>query len=185
MQRHPQILRREHAALLVVDVQQKIAAVMRHKEHVVENIVKLIKACSILNVPILVSEQYPQGLGSTITEIAEALGDKIPLQKMTFSCCHSNELMQQLKALTSQQVIVTGIESHVCVLQTALDLIANNFQVQVPRDAVSSRKKMDYKTALERLSHAGAVITSVEAVLFELLEKAGTPEFKEVTKLIK
>ena len=104
---------------------------------------------------------------------------------MTFSCCGADELNSGLQAGGIRQVILTGIECHVCVQQTALDLLAHDLQVHVPKDAVSSRKRLDYETALERMSKAGVVLTTVESVLFELLEKAGTPEFKEVTRLIK
>jgi len=185
MVRHPQILNRQQTALLVVDVQQKINAVMMEPEMVVKNIVKLIKGSQILKLPLFITEQYPQGLGPTEPEILAALEGQSPVQKMTFSCCGAEGLVEQLKSKGIKQVVVTGIESHVCVLQTALDLLANGFQVHVPRDAVSSRKSIDYETALQRMSHAGVVITTVEAVLFELMEKAGTPEFKEVSRLIK
>ncbi len=185
MKRHPQILDRNQTALLIVDVQEKINFVMMHGDLVVESILKLIKACQILNVPIFITEQYPKGLGPTEPQILQALDGKIPLQKMTFSCCGSQELLQQINHLKVRQVILTGIESHVCVQQTALDLLAQEIQVHIPKDAVSSRKELDYQTALARMSNAGVVLTSVEAALFELLQEAGTPEFKEVTKLIK
>lgn len=185
MNRHPQILNRNRTALLIVDVQQKINAVMMHADTVVESIVKLIKSCQILNVPIFITEQYPKGLGPTEPKILEALEGKTPIQKMTFSCCGAEELCSKLHDKNIQQLIVTGIESHVCVQQTALDLLANELQVHVPKDAVSSRKELDYQTALERMAKAGVVLTTVEAALFELLEEAGTPDFKEVSKLIK
>lgn len=185
MKRHEQIINRNRTALLIVDVQQKINAVMMHPDTVVESIVKLIKACQILNVPIFITEQYPQGLGPTEPKILEALEVKRLTQKLTFSCCGIEKLNSQLKEKNIQQIIVTGIESHVCVQQTALDLLANNFEVHVPKDATSSRKELDYQTAVERMSKAGVVLTTVEAALFELLEEAGTPEFKEISKLIK
>ena len=184
MKRHPQILDRKHTALLIVDVQDKINAVMMHGDLVVDNILKLIKACQILNVPIFITEQYPKGLGPTEPQILQALQGQSPLQKMTFSCCGSQELLEQIKSQKIKQVIVTGIESHVCVQQTALDLLAQEIQVHIPKDAVSSRKELDYQTALARMSNAGVVLTSVEAALFELLQEAGTPEFKKITKLI-
>ncbi|MFQ5824327.1 MAG: hydrolase [bacterium] len=185
MKRHPQILNRNRTALLIVDVQQKINAVMLYGDIVVNSIVKLIKACKILNVPIFITEQYPKGLGPTEPKILEALEGKVPIQKMTFSCCGVEQLISQFKEKNIQQVIVTGIESHVCVQQTALDLLEQNIQVHVPKEAVSSRNELDYQTALERMSKTGVVLTTVEAALFELLEEAGTPEFKEVSNLIK
>jgi len=185
MKRHPQILDRKHTALLIVDVQEKINAVMMHGDLVVDSILKLIKACQTLNVPIFITEQYPKGLGPTEPQILEALEGKSPLQKMTFSCCGSQEFLEQINSQKIKQVIVTGIESHVCVQQTALDLLAQEIQVHIPKDAVSSRKELDYQTAIERMSNAGVVLTTVEAALFELLQEAGTPAFKEITKLIK
>lgn len=185
MKRHPKILNKNKSALLIVDVQKKINAVMQAGDLVVENIVKLIKACHILNIPIFITEQYPKGLGPTESKILDALHGEQPIQKMTFSCCGVEELDSALKQQNIQQIIVTGIEAHVCVQQTALDLLAQNLQVHIPKDAVSSRKELDYQTALERMSKAGVVLTSVEAALFELLEVAGTLEFKEVTNLIK
>lgn len=152
---------------------------------VVENIVKLIKTAQTLNVPILITEQYPKGLGPTEPQILEALDQRPPIQKMTFSCCGAQEFVAELKQKAVRQVIVTGIETHVCVQQTALDLLARDFQVHVPKDAVSSRKKLDHQTALERMSKAGVVLTTLESALFELLEEAGTAKFKEVSKLIK
>lgn len=185
MNRHPQILDRSQTALLIVDVQQKINAVMMHGQQVVDSILKLIKACQTLKVPIFITEQYPEGLGPTEPEILAALESRSPIQKMTFSCCGSPELVDELNQKNIKQVILTGIESHVCVQQTALDLLAQKIQVHVPKDTVSSRKQLDYETALARMSNAGVVLTSVEASLFELLEKAGTAEFKAVSKLIK
>ncbi|HEX9652537.1 MAG TPA: hydrolase [bacterium] len=185
MIRHPQILNRQHSSLLIVDVQQKINAVMLYREQVVNGIIRLVKGCRILGVPIFITEQYPQGLGHTEPEILAALAGEAPLQKMTFSCCGANGLVEKLQGRGVRQIVVTGIECHVCVQQTALDLLANGFQVHIPRDAVSSRKALDYEAALERLALAGAVPTTVETVLFELMERADTPEFKEVSKLIK
>lgn len=185
MNRHPQILNRRQTALLIVDVQQKINSVMMDGQGVVQNILKLIEACRVFDIPVFITEQYPKGLGPTEPAILEALEGQTPVQKMTFSCCGSQELIEQLKAENTRQLLVTGIEAHVCVLQTALDLLAQNFQVHIPTDAVSSRKELDYKTALERVSRVGAVLTTVEAALFEILEEAGTPEFKQVSKLIK
>ena len=135
--------------------------------------------------PIFITEQYPQGLGSTEAEILQALQGQAPVQKMTFSCCGAEDLISKLRESGIKQIVVAGIESHVCVQQTALDLLAQEFQVQVPKEAVSSRKELDYETALERMARAGVVLTTVEAVLFELLERAGTPEFKQISQLIK
>jgi len=185
MSRHPQILRRNQTALLIVDLQQKINAVMQTGDLVVESVVKLIKGCQHLQVPIFATEQYPKGLGPTEPAVSAALENVEPIQKMAFSCCDSEPFNAALQNSGVKQVVVTGIECHVCVLQTALDLLSRGFQVHVPRDAVSSRKALDYETGLERMARAGVVLTTVESVLFELLERSDTPEFKPVTSLIK
>jgi len=185
MKRHPQILQRKQTALLIIDVQEKINAVMLDREFLLNSMVKLIRGCRILEVPIFLTEQYPQGLGPTESAIIEALGHGTPLQKMTFSCCGAAELLSALKAKRIKQVMVAGIEAHVCVQQTALDLLARNYQIHVIRDAVSSRKTTDAETALARMQNAGVVISTTEAALFELLERAGTPQFKEISQLVK
>lgn len=183
--RHPSLLERQHTTLLVIDIQERVNAVMRYRETVESNVVKLIRGFQLLHVPILLSEQYPKGLGHTIAPIRQALQATLPLQKMTFSCCGSDEFITGLQEKNIRQVVVVGIETHVCVLQTALDLLAHQYQVYVVRDAVSSRHDLDHQTALQRLQQAGAIITTAEAVLFELLTRADTAEFKEVSKLIK
>jgi len=183
--RHPQILDRNNSVLLIVDVQKKINAVQMQGELVIGSILKLIQTCKILNIPILITEQYPKGLGPTEPKILDALKDLNIVQKMSFSCCGSDQWMNQLRNLTRQQIVLTGIETHVCVQQTALDLLEMGFQVHLPKDAVSSRKRLDYETSLQRMSLAGAILTTIESVLFELLEEAGTPEFKQISNLIK
>ena len=185
MSRHSQILNKKQAALLVVDVQEKINAVMFSGELVKSSVLKLIAGCKVLDVPIFVTEQYPQGLGATEPEIVAALVNEKPLEKMNFSCCGAEGFTAGLKQKEVRQIILTGIECHVCVLQTALDLLAHGFQVHLVKDAVSSRKKLDYETAIQRMAAAGVILTTTETALFELLETAGTSEFKKVAKLIK
>jgi len=184
-ERHSRVLERERVALLVVDVQERLWPVMQERQRLVDRIVIMIKACHILKIPIFVTEQYPKGLGATVHPVKEALGGKEPLVKMTFSCCGLTQLPKVLEEKGIGKAIVVGIESHVCVLQTALDLLARGFQVHVPRDAVSSRHEEDERTALQRLAREGVVITTVEMALFELLRTAQAPEFKEVSRLIK
>jgi nicotinamidase-related amidase len=183
--RHTSILERRQTALLVIDIQERVHAVMRYREEVENNAQKLIRGCQLLQVPIFLTEQYPKGLGHTIASIRYALQATLPIQKMTFSCCGSDELMKTFREKGIRQVVLAGIETHVCVLQTALDLLADNFQVHVARDAVSSRRELDHQTALQRLAQAGAIITTVEMALFELMVRADSAEFKEVSKLIK
>ena len=185
MIRHPKILKREQTALLIIDVQERILGVMQEKERLMQNLNKLINGCGILNVPICYTEQYPKGLGETASELKEVLGENEAVQKMSFSCYGAEDLFEELKENGVSQVVAAGIESHVCVQQTVLDLLANGFQVNVPADAVSSRKVLDYETALKRMAANGAEVTSTESVLFELLEVCGTDEFKQVAKLVK
>lgn len=158
---------------------------MLHRHTVIENTLKLIRACHMMDVPVFITEQYPQGLGPTVPAIREALAGVSPLAKLTFSCCGIEGLVDQFRAGDIEQIIIVGIEAHVCVQQTALDLRAQGFQVHVLRDCVSSRKEIDLETALQRMQSAGIVVSTLEAALFELLERAGTQEFQEVSKLIR
>ncbi len=183
--RHPALLDRPQTALLVIDIQARVHAAMCFGQQVEQNAVKLLRGFQVLRVPIYVTEQYPQGLGHTIPAVAEALAGAQPLQKMSFSCCGSEALMAGLKERGIQQLLLCGIETHVCVSQTAHDLLAHGFQVHVARDAVSSRREGDHTNALERMRAAGAVITTTEAALFELMVRADIAEFKAISALVK
>ena len=177
------LLNKENSALLVIDVQERINAVMADQSHV-PRLEVLIEACREIGVPVIASEQYPQGLGPTVDSLTNLLGDELP-GKLTFSCARDDGLRQAITECGREQVVVTGIETHVCVLQTALDLIGGGFEVHVPHDAVNSRRPADKEWALHRMASAGAVITSTESALFELLERCDTADFKTVAKLIK
>jgi nicotinamidase-related amidase len=177
------LLERDRAALLVIDVQERINAVMADQGHL-KRLEVLIEACRGLAVPVIGSEQYPQGLGPTVDSLAALLGNDLPA-KLTFSCSRDDGLRVAVDATGREQIVVTGIETHVCVLQTALDLLDAGFEVYVPHDAVNSRRPSDKDWALHRMAAAGAVITSTESALFELLERCDTPDFKTVAKLIK
>lgn len=185
MNRNSKILSKETTALLLIDLQEKIFSVMQNKDALLQNALKLIKGCKVLNIPIYVTEQYPKGLGFTHPEIKEELNDVLPYQKMGFSCFSADNLFSSLKEKSITQVVTAGIEAHVCVQQTVLDLLANGFNVSLAADSVSSRKQFDYETALRRMEKNGAEITTTESILFELLNVCGTPEFKEVSKIIK
>jgi len=184
MIRNQKILNRTHTALLVIDIQARIINVIRKQDKLVKNVVKLIQGIKALNIPIYYTEQYPKGLGHTVEEIKSELQDEA-IQKVTFSCIGAENLFEELIKKDIKQVVVCGIESHVCVQQTVLDLLANSFQVNLPINAVSSRYKIDYQTALRRMEKSGAEITTVESVLFELLETSGSSEFKIISNLIK
>ncbi|MCF8242917.1 MAG: hydrolase [Melioribacteraceae bacterium] len=183
--RHEKILNREKTALLIIDIQERILKVINEYERVVDNTIKLIKGMKELNVPIYYTEQYPKGLGTTVSEIKEELQDSDAIHKMSFSCSGAGELFKELIDKNITQVVVCGIESHVCVQQTVLDLLANSFQVDVAADAVSSRRKFDFEIALDRMRNLGAEVTTTESILFELLNVCGTPEFKAVSKIVK
>ena len=177
------LLQRDSTALLVIDVQERINSVMVDQGHL-PRIEVLVEACRALEVPVIASEQYPKGLGPTVEPLAGLLGES-PAAKDTFSCARDLDLREEFAATGHSQVIVTGIESHVCVLSTAIDLIEAGYRVHVPHDAVNSRRAADKQWALERMQAAGAQITTTESAVFELVERCDTPEFKAVAKLVK
>jgi nicotinamidase-related amidase len=179
------ILKRDNTALLLIDIQEKILDVMANKELVLRNSLQLIKGFKILNIPIFYTEQYPKGLGLTASQLLTELEGLSPIQKMSFSCVGAGNLFTRLKDNNITQVVIAGIETHICVEQTALDLIANDFQVDLAANATSSRNEIDHKFALERMRNHSVEITTSEAILFELLTIAGTDEFKEISKIVK
>ncbi len=185
MNHHPKVLNKNKSALLVIDIQERILPVIFEYERVVQNSIKLIKGFKTLGLPVYFTEQYPKGLGPTSTQIKEALEDAQAIEKMSFSCSGAPGLFNELKNRNIEQVVLCGVESHVCVMQTALDLIANGFQVHVAADAVSSRREFDFNIAINRLRSSGSEVTLTESVLFELLEVCGTDQFKAVSKLVK
>jgi nicotinamidase-related amidase len=171
------LLDRERAALVVVDVQEGFRPYASFIG-VAEACAKLLQAARILELPRVLSEQYPKGLGHTVPEVG--LQDEVAIEKSVFSVARADGFDLQGR----DQAVVCGIETHVCVSQTVQDLLERGVEVHVPADAVGSRHALDYERGLERLVRAGAVVTTVEAALFELLERAGTPEFKAIQKLI-
>ncbi len=177
------LLERNSAMLLVIDVQERINTVMTDQSHI-PRLEVLVEACRALDVPIIGSEQYPKGLGPTVEPLAGLLGGT-PAAKNTFSCARDTGIREAIAAAGRAQVIVTGIETHVCVLSTALDLIGAGYRVHVPHDAVNSRRDADKDWALERMQQAGVTITTTESALFELLERCDTDDFKTVAKLVK
>jgi nicotinamidase-related amidase len=171
------LLVRDRTALVVVDVQEGFRPYDSFAG-VVSACAKLLAAARILELRTLVSEQYPKGLGHTVPEVG--LQDEPWIEKTVFSAARADGF----DLAGAEQAIVCGIEAHVCVSQTVHDLLADGIEVHVPADAVGSRHDIDYERGLERMERAGAVVSTVEAALFELLERAGTPEFKAVQKLI-
>jgi nicotinamidase-related amidase len=185
IRRFDKLLTTEKSALLVIDIQERILPVIHQHELVVENTIKLIKGFKVLSLPIFHTEQYPKGLGQTVNAIQNELENNEAIQKLTFSCSGAVELFDELQNRKISQVVVCGIESHVCVQQTVLDLLANEFQVNVAADAISSRRIKDYEIALSRMAKHGTEITTSEAILFELLNVCGTDEFKQISKIVK
>ena len=187
-QSHPMTLAREHTALVVCDVQERLFPAMDadHREEVMRNIKILATSARRLGVPMLVTEQYPKGLGHTLQELLDTLGPGLePMDKVTFSCCASETFRSQLESSGARQVVLTGIEAHVAVLMSALDLIALGYTVQVAADAVTSRTQANWRLAMDQLRQAGAVVTATESVLFQLLRQADTDEFRELARLIR
>lgn len=174
-----------NCSLAVVDVQGKLAQIMHEKEILFKNIQILIKAANILNIPILWCQQCPESLGPTIPEIAELLSSIEPINKAFFSCCGDENFSKKLNNLDVNQVLICGIETHICIYQTAVDLLRKGFYVNIIADAVSSRFPENKKIALERIASEGGKISSVEMALFELLRTAKHPHFKEIARLIK
>jgi len=183
------LLHRDKSQLLIVDVQDKLLNSIAGKDRAVERCVRLVRAVRMLHVPITLSEQYPQGLGPTVDPIREAAANAgFVVDKVEFSCLRNEALRERLHELRRQgrpQVVIGGIEAHVCVLQTAIDLEAQGFEAFIVADAIGSRSKISRKLAMARLMKAGADIVDSEMVMFEWLERAGTPEFKELQALIK
>ncbi len=179
------MLKKEDTILIIVDVQGNLARQMHDKEILFKNMQKLIKGIQALAIPILWAEQNPRGLGVTIPEIADLLINIEPISKMSFSCCGSDTFAQALKETARQQILITGIEAHVCVYQTVMDLVNLGYEVQVVADAVSSRAVENKDIALTKMRDGGIGVTSVEMALFELLKVADGEPFKKILRIVK
>jgi len=177
----------EQAALVVVDIQEKLAQVMDQEvmNKVVQNTIVLIEAARTFEYPILMTEQYTKGLGKTVSGLQDALQSVDPLEKLAFSCCGDRHFKAALKASGAKDILLCGIETHVCVLQTALDLLKEGYRVFLPADAVCSRKKLNWKLACNLMHDAGVVVGSTEIFIFQMLRESGTERFKKLSKLIR
>ncbi|MCX7780790.1 MAG: hydrolase [Negativicutes bacterium] len=178
-------LTRNRSALIVVDVQENLLSAIYDWEAVLATIVKLVKCANILNIPVIVTEQYPKGLGSTHRHIRELLPKFEPYEKITFSCFGSPDFVMRLRQIGCETLLLAGIETHICVSQTALDALEKGYRVHVAADASGSRALFNKETGLAKLRQAGVVITSFEIALHEWLERADTQEFKAVLPLVK
>ncbi|HWB10146.1 MAG TPA: isochorismatase family protein [Pirellulales bacterium] len=181
--RSPELMSADDTGLLIVDVQAKLIGLVLGHERLVWNIRRLLDGAKTLGVSTGATEQYPQGLGKTVPELAERLGD-IP-DKLAFSCGACPEIFSRWDERGISRVLVVGIEAHVCVQQTVLDLLASGRRVYVAVDAIGSRYEIDYQTALRRMESAGATLTTTEAALFEWCQQSGTPQFKEISRLVR
>ena len=175
----------QQCCLTVVDVQGKLAQLMHGREALFKNIQILVKAAKILHIPILWCQQCPEALGPTVPEIAQLLEDNKPVNKAAFSCCGDEQFNARLKDSARTQVLLCGIETHVCIYQTAVDLLRQDFHVEVIADAVSSRALDNKQIAINRMAAEGAKITCTETALFELLKTAEHPQFRQIARLIK
>jgi nicotinamidase-related amidase len=185
---HPMVLARKRTALVIIDVQERLFPAMDadHREEVMRNLKVLAAAAWRLQVPALVTEQYPKGLGHTLPELKDALPNGLePIEKVAFSCWGVEAFRSRLIATGTRQVLLGGIEAHVCVLMSALDLLGEGYAVHVVADAVTSRTQANWRLAMHQLRQAGAVVTTTETALFQLLRQADTDDFRELARLIR
>jgi nicotinamidase-related amidase len=175
------MLQTEHTILVLIDVQGNLAHAMHNKDSLFENLKKLIQGVQVLNIPIIVTEQYPKGLGPTLPDIAALLPSGTqPISKVHFSCCGDATFMQALTNYNRRQVLVGGIETHICVYQTTAELVQHGYEVELVTDAISSRTAENRELGLTKMRQLGAGSTSVEMALFELLQVAGSDQFKQI-----
>ncbi|MHA6260772.1 isochorismatase family protein [Sporosarcina sp. CAU 1771] len=179
------LLDHEHTAFVLVDVQGKLAETVHNSEEVLNQLEILIKGLKILDIPIIWLEQYPQGLGRTHERIARLLSDLEPIEKTAFNACENEEFMHAIEATDCQQILVAGMETHICAYQTAMGLKQVEYDVQIIEDATSSRTENNKSIGLEKLKAHGIFSTSVEMVLYELMHRAEGEHFKEILKLVK
>ena len=174
-----------NSVLIIIDVQGRLAQLMYDRDNLFKNLHILVKGIKLLNIPIIWMEQLPDKIGSTIPEIKDVLIQQQPIIKDVFSCFKSKEFEQQLNKIDPNNIILAGIESHICVYQTAMDLLEEDYKVHIVTDATSSRISENKKLAIERMSSAGAIQTSVEMLLFEIQGKARGETFRKISKLVK
>jgi len=179
---HPTQMSAGDTGLLVIDVQEKLMPLIPSAAEVIRNIAFLIDAARVLEMPVQATEQYPKGLGATVPELAQRVPQRP--DKVAFSCCAIPSVVDNFRRAARPKLLLAGIETHVCVQQTALDLLALNFRVYIPADGVASRYAIDHGRALRRLENAGAIITTCESAVFEWIGAAGTPQFKEISRLV-
>ena len=178
-------LDKENTGLIIVDVQEKLMGVMGRRERVIDSIVKLLHLSVLYNLPVILTEQYPKWLGPTLPEIKELLPLYEPIDKLNFNCCDVDVFNRRLESEDLKNIILAGVESHICVFQTCFSLAEKGYRVHVPQDAVDSRRDENWKVGLELMKDAGASITSTETVIYQIMKKMGTKEFKKMFKVVK
>jgi nicotinamidase-related amidase len=179
------MLKLENTVLVIIDIQGKLWNVMYEKEALLENAQRLVKGLQVLGVPIILTEQNPRGLGPTAPELMQLMPQVQPIAKFAFDCCQDKGFQQAINNVRRKEVLICGIESHICVYQTALELLNSGYEVQVVADAVSSRAPKNRDISLARLQSEGAKLTVTEMALYELLQTAENPQFKEMLKVVK
>lgn len=179
------LLNKEDAVLLIIDIQERLAVVMKERERVVKNTQHLIELAKMTGMPVVVTEQYPKGLGRTVPELQSVLPENAPVEKISFDCCGQSGFLEELKAHNKKTVIMAGMETHICVLQTCIGLLRAGVNVHLVQDAVCSRTEENWRTGIEFMRDAGAVVTCTETVLFQVLKVAGTEEFKKISQRIR
>lgn len=176
----------EEALIVAVDFQEKLANAMKDEvvDKILSNATKIFNLTKVFNIPVIFTEQYPKGLGQTLQNIKIFMEEE-PIEKLHFSCLKEEKFIQKFLEKERKKIILIGMETHVCILQTALDFLARDYVIFVPKDAVCSRRKEDWKTGLELIGQAGGVVTCTETLIFQILRKAGTAEFKKMLEFVK
>ena len=175
----------ENAAGLIIDIQEKLLPHMYNAKVLEENCKKLITGLSILEIPIVASEQYPKGLGPTIKSMHNLIPQLQAVEKLSFSCCRDDNFRKVMRDVGKRMIIICGMEAHVCVLQSVIDMVELGYQPVIVEDCISSRLESDKKTAIKRMIQEKAIVTSYESILFELCQEAGTETFKKISQLVK
>lgn len=179
------MLEKEETVLVLLDIQGKLAEIVHDSEFVINNIAKAAEGVQILGLPVLWLEQYPKGLGPTAQQIASKLPDQKPIEKITFSAYDTAEFVEQLEESGRKKVLLAGIETHICVYQTAAHLIQHGYEVEVLADCTSSRTAKSHEIGLQKMMQLGVKLTTVEMALFEMLQIAKGDQFKAISKLVK
>ena len=179
------LLSKDETALIIIDVQERLFEKVEDRNRIADSICRLIRFANILGIPIILTEQYPKGLGPTIHRIRKLIPNVKPIEKIEFSCMASRKFRRRISEINVKNLVLTGIEAHICVAQTAIEAITSGYKVYVVYDAISSRHREDKAIAIERMKQYGAYMVTSEMLMYEVLRRAGTPEFKEILKLVR